>query len=49
MKRYRLEAVQYLPLGPLGSVAHALFVRRRLEAIFAYRRAALNACFVADP
>lgn len=26
-----------LPLGVLGRVAHAVFVRRQLEAIFAYR------------
>lgn len=27
-----------LPFGPLGMLAHRLFVRRRLEFIFAYRR-----------
>ncbi len=27
-----------LPFGPLGRCAHALLVRRQLEAIFAYRR-----------
>lgn len=27
-----------LPFGPLGSIAHALFVRRKLEAIFRFRR-----------
>jgi ligand-binding SRPBCC domain-containing protein len=33
------DAVDYaLPLGPLGVVAHALLVRRQLDAIFAYRR-----------
>lgn len=26
-----------LPLGPLGSLAHALFVRRQLKTIFDYR------------
>jgi ligand-binding SRPBCC domain-containing protein len=26
-----------LPMGPLGSIAHALFVRRQLEGIFTYR------------
>lgn len=26
-----------LPLGPLGSIAHALFVKRQLEGIFTYR------------
>jgi hypothetical protein len=34
------DVVDYaLPLGPLGALAHALFVRRQLDAIFAYRRA----------
>jgi ligand-binding SRPBCC domain-containing protein len=33
------DRVEYdLPLGPLGALAHALFVRRRLEQIFAFRR-----------
>ncbi len=33
------DRVEYeLPLGPLGTLAHTLFVRRRLERIFAYRR-----------
>ncbi|MGD2135184.1 MAG: SRPBCC family protein [Gemmatimonadales bacterium] len=27
-----------LPFGPLGRLAHVLFVRRQLEAIFTYRR-----------
>jgi ligand-binding SRPBCC domain-containing protein len=32
------DRVEYqLPLGPLGSVAHALFVRRTLHKIFDYR------------
>lgn len=26
-----------LPLGPLGSIAHGLFVKRQLEGIFTYR------------
>ena len=30
-----------LPFGPLGRLAHALTVRRRLDAIFAFRRKAL--------
>ena len=34
-----VDTVRYaLPLGPLGWVAHGLFVRRDLERIFAYRR-----------
>ena len=32
------HVVYALPLGPLGEFAHALDVRRRLNAIFAYRR-----------
>lgn len=33
------DRVHYaLPLGPLGDLAHALFVRRQLAGIFAYRR-----------
>lgn len=27
-----------LPFGPLGTIAHALFVRRKLEWIFRYRK-----------
>jgi hypothetical protein len=34
------DVVRYaLPFGPLGELAHALFVRRELEAIFDYRHA----------
>jgi ligand-binding SRPBCC domain-containing protein len=37
------DHVEYsLPLGPLGALAHALFVRRDLETIFAYRRQAIE-------
>jgi ligand-binding SRPBCC domain-containing protein len=32
-----------LPLGPLGRLLHAVAVRRRLEAAWAYRRARLTA------
>jgi ligand-binding SRPBCC domain-containing protein len=33
------DRVDYqLPLGPLGSIAHSLFVHRTLERIFDYRR-----------
>lgn len=36
------DIVRYsLPLGPLGRIAHALFVRRDLERIFDYRRDAV--------
>jgi ligand-binding SRPBCC domain-containing protein len=32
------DRVEYeLPFGPLGALAHALLVRRRLEAIFDHR------------
>lgn len=32
------DFVQYaLPLGPIGTIAHALLVRRDLEAVFDYR------------
>lgn len=40
------DTVSYkLPLGPLGEIAHILFVRRQLNAIFEYRRKALNEHF----
>lgn len=33
------DIVHYkLPLGPLGHLAHAVFVKRQLQAIFEYRR-----------
>jgi ligand-binding SRPBCC domain-containing protein len=33
------DKVHYaLPFGPIGSIAHALFVRRKLEGIFRFRR-----------
>src|SRR5262249_14357934 len=33
------DEVKYqLPLGPLGSVAHALLVRRKLQALFRFRK-----------
>jgi ligand-binding SRPBCC domain-containing protein len=36
------DRVRYaLPLGPLGAIAHRLFVRRDVERIFAFRRRAL--------
>lgn len=38
------DQVEYtLPFGALGSMANALFVRRRLESTFAYRRERLEA------
>jgi ligand-binding SRPBCC domain-containing protein len=40
------DEVDYaLPLGPLGSLAHGLFVRPQLERIFDHRRAAVAAIF----
>ena len=41
------DTVRYaLPLGPVGAVAHAAFVRRDLERIFDHRRAAVEAYFI---
>jgi ligand-binding SRPBCC domain-containing protein len=38
------DRVRYaLPLGPLGELAHQLFVRRDVEGIFDYRREAVAA------
>ncbi|MCW1923961.1 SRPBCC family protein [Luteolibacter arcticus] len=34
-----------LPFGPLGSIAHAMFVRRKLEGIFRFRRTELERRF----
>ena len=40
------DHVEYaLPFGPLGRLVHALRVRRQLEAIFDYRRAAIAEIF----
>lgn len=40
------DVVHYrLPLGPLGDLAHALFVRRKLERIFDFRREILERRF----
>jgi len=40
------DIVRYrLPLGPLGHLAHSLFVRRTLKTIFDYRRAAVEEIF----
>jgi ligand-binding SRPBCC domain-containing protein len=37
------DTVRYaLPFGPLGELAHAAFVRRDLERIFAFRRVAVQ-------
>ena len=38
------DDVEYsLPLGPLGAVAHALFVQQQMENLFAYRQQRLEA------
>jgi ligand-binding SRPBCC domain-containing protein len=40
------DLVNYkLPLGPLGNIAHALIVKKRVEAIFNYRYIALQQKF----
>lgn len=42
-----VDVVEYeLPFGWLGRVAHALLIRRQLDAIFGYRRGAVTAWFV---
>jgi ligand-binding SRPBCC domain-containing protein len=43
------DIVSYqLPFGPLGSLAHGLFVKRQLQSIFEYRRQAVDALFGPD-
>ncbi|MGE0680261.1 MAG: SRPBCC family protein [Candidatus Binatia bacterium] len=40
------DVVDYeLPLGPLGALVHALFVRRTLETVFDYRRERIGEIF----
>ena len=40
------DRVEYaLPFGPLGDLVHALVVRRQLNAIFAFRRRAMEEMF----
>lgn len=44
------DRVDYdLPFGPLGSLAHTLFVRRSVRRIFDYRNAALAEIFRNEP
>jgi hypothetical protein len=44
------DHVRYaLPLGPLGAIAHAAFVRRDLERIFDYRAQAVAAQIAKRP
>ena len=43
------DVVRYgLPLGPLGELAHRLFVRRDVERIFAFRRRAIESVFTSQ-
>lgn len=45
-----VDTVDYvLPLGPVGALAHALFVRLTLDHIFDYRQACLAARFGRPP
>ncbi|MBL7939425.1 MAG: SRPBCC family protein [Flavobacteriales bacterium] len=40
------DRVEYeLPLGPIGELAHGIFVRRKLEGIFSFRNATLKELF----
>ena len=40
------DLVHYaLPFGPLGAIAHALYVRKKLERIFQFRKETLTAHF----
>ncbi len=40
------DVVKYqLPFGPLGVLTHALLVRRKLETLFAFRKAAIERIF----
>ena len=42
------DEVNYvLPMGILGTIAHKLFVRKRIEYIFEYRTEILNKLFPA--
>lgn len=42
------RVVYELPMGPLGSIAHAAFVKRTLGKIFDYRREAIETIFEAS-
>jgi len=40
------DEVKYqLPFGPLGVIAHALLVRKKIETLFGYRKAAIERLF----
>ena len=38
-----------LPMGPLGTFAHSLFVRRQLESLFEYREGRIKTLFETQP
>lgn len=41
------DTVTYsLPFGPIGTLAHSLFVKKRIEAIFSYRKMVLEQLFI---
>lgn len=43
-----IDSINYvLPMGVLGSIAHGLYVKKKLQAIFDYREAALAKYFEA--
>ncbi len=43
------DRVEYeLPLGPLGVLAHGIFVKRKLAGIFSFRNTALKRLFPVD-
>jgi ligand-binding SRPBCC domain-containing protein len=40
------DVVKYqLPFGPLGTLAHAVLVRKKLQTLFAFRKAAIERIF----
>ncbi len=44
------DEVHYaLPLGPLGTLAHTLFVKKQLEEIFEFRRKKVEEIFKTSP
>jgi ligand-binding SRPBCC domain-containing protein len=44
------DRIEYqLPFGPLGELAHVLFVARQLRAIFQHRRGRIEALLAAPP
>lgn len=44
------DCIHYaLPFGPVGAAVHQLAIRRRLEAIFDFRRQTLHALFPTTP